>query len=262
MKRILIALLILSGQSALMSSASAQVGPSCTVPIGIWSWETAPLGAFNCQAVGVEGAVPCSLQTYSCPPPAGPGETCSKCVTGGKPISLASGDTYIEETDVRVPGLSGGLRLVRIWRSMWPATQAEFQAGLFGPNWRSTFEERVFVGEDNYVKYSRGDGSFWSFGYGSPTGGSVWSVAAPANASATLTQGSTYITITFQNGEQRLFNNTSGNLVAIIDRNGKILANHVGYGDRSLHELVVDINRAFEDPPPEPDVSLLGTGPT
>jgi thiol-disulfide isomerase/thioredoxin len=48
----------------------------------------------------------------------------------------------------------------------------------------------------------------------------------------------------------------------IIDRNGKILANHVGYGDRSLHELVVDINRAFEDPPPEPDVSLPGTGPT
>ena len=99
MKRILIGLVILAGlRCALMSCASAQA--NCTVPISIWSWETAPLGAYNCQAVGVEGAVPCSLQAYSCPPPAGPPETCSKCVEGGAPISLATGDTYIEETDV------------------------------------------------------------------------------------------------------------------------------------------------------------------
>ena len=54
------------------------------------------------------------------------------------------------------------------------------------------FEERVFVGSDGYIKYARGDGSFWSFGV-APTG---WAVAAPANESATLTQGSSYWTIT------------------------------------------------------------------
>jgi YD repeat-containing protein len=91
-----------------------------------------------------------------------------------------------------------------------------FQSGIFGPNWRSNFEERVFIGADNYVRYARGDGSFWSFGVGGPE----YSVAAPANAGATMFQGASYWTITFQNGEQRHFDNTSGNLTAIIDRNG------------------------------------------
>jgi len=91
-----------------------------------------------------------------------------------------------------------------------------FQVGLFGPNWRSSFEERVFVGSDNYIKYARSDGSFWSFGYN----GAALAVAAPANVSATLVQGSTFWTLTFQNGEQRQFDNNSGSLIAIIDRNG------------------------------------------
>jgi thiol-disulfide isomerase/thioredoxin len=36
----------------------------------------------------------------------------------------------------------------------------------------------------------------------------------------------------------------------IIGRDGKVLANHIGYGDRSLQELVDDINHAFAEPPP------------
>jgi YD repeat-containing protein len=91
------------------------------------------------------------------------------------------------------------------------------QQGLFGPNWRSNFEERVFVGSDGYMKYSRGDGSFWSFGNTGPT---TWAVAAPVKDSATLFSGSAFWTITFHSGEQRQFSNTSGSLSAIIDRNG------------------------------------------
>ena len=144
------------------------------------------------------------------PPPPPP------CQCAGSPISLASGNTYIQQTDIRLPGLSNGLGLIRTWNSMWPSTQSAFEVGIFGPNWRSNFEERVFVGSDNYVKYARGDGSFWSFGLG--VGG--WNVAAPANVAANLTSGPAYWTLTFQNGERRLFDNTSGNLVSIIDRNG------------------------------------------
>ena len=36
----------------------------------------------------------------------------------------------------------------------------------------------------------------------------------------------------------------------IIGRDGKVLANHVGYGDRSLEELVDDINHALTDTTP------------
>lgn len=40
----------------------------------------------------------------------------------------------------------------------------------------------------------------------------------------------------------------------LIDRQGKVVANHVGYGDRSVEELVADINRALAgSTPAEPD---------
>jgi YD repeat-containing protein len=222
-KNIFVGLLVFAGlQCAWSPRAAAQAGPSCSWTFSIWSWEAVPFGAHDCQYTGVEGAVPCQVQTYLCPPAAAPQETCATCAAAaaGRPISLASGNTFIKETDVRLPGLSGGLTLVRTWNSLWPSTQTAVQVGFFGPNWRSNFEERVFLGNDNYLKYARGDGSFWSFGYGSPTGGGVWSIAAPANVSATLTQGTSYWTITFQNGETRHFDNTSGHLTAIIDRNG------------------------------------------
>jgi len=93
---------------------------------------------------------------------------------------------------------------------------------MFGPNWRSTYEERVFLGSDNYMKYSRGDGSFWSFAY---VGGSAgFTVVAPAHggsgATISMAQAPTTWTITFQDGEQRIFNNASGSLTSITDRNG------------------------------------------
>jgi YD repeat-containing protein len=77
------------------------------------------------------------------------------------------------------------------------------------------------LGVDNYIKYSRGDGSFWSFGIGSGT--TNWKVLSPANISATLstdTSVNSYYTLTFQNGEQRRFDQATGKLIAIIDRNG------------------------------------------
>jgi YD repeat-containing protein len=66
------------------------------------------------------------------------------------------------------------------------------------------------------MKYGRSDGSFWSFGYS----GGIYQVAAPANITATLVQGTNSWTLAFQNGEQRLFDGTTGKLTAIVDRNG------------------------------------------
>lgn len=188
-------------------------------PTSLWNLaNNCPPGGFNCT-VGGPWLVDCLYQPASCPPVAGPKEICLACLAAAlasSPINVATGNTFIQQTDIRIPGLSGGLVLARTWNSQWPPTQAAFQVGIFGPNWRSTFEERVFVGSDNYFKYARGDGTFWSFAVGS--GG--LKLAAPANVNATLVQGNTYWTITFQNGEQRLFDNTSGSLIAIIDRNG------------------------------------------
>jgi YD repeat-containing protein len=228
-------LLVFFALSALASifdrGVAAQAGNDCQVAFGnYWTlFGGCPPGAI---IVNIEGPTlaTCLMWSFMCPPVAAPGETKPRCPAGGHPICLASGNTYIDETDIRIPGLSKGLMLMRTWNSMWPATQSALQIGLFGPNWRSTYEERVFVGSDNYIKYGREDGSFWSFGFNA----GHWSVAAPANVTATLFWGSSYWTLTFQNGEQRLFDVTSGKLISIIDRNGN--ATQLSYD--SLDRLV------------------------
>jgi thiol-disulfide isomerase/thioredoxin len=37
----------------------------------------------------------------------------------------------------------------------------------------------------------------------------------------------------------------------MIGRDGKVVANHLGYGDRTTEELIADINRALTESPPE-----------
>jgi YD repeat-containing protein len=213
---VLVSLLGLIVQLALSSPAPAQMPSGCLIttiwyfpdprPFG-WSYYGPGQGPFSYII---------SAMSFQCVPPVS--EPCPQCLAASQPISLSTGNTFIVQNDVRIPGLGGGLSLKRTWNSTWPVSQAAMQIGLFGSNWRSTYEERIYTGADGYLKYSRSDGSFWSFGY--DTASSKFRVAAPANIAATITQGSTYTTLVFQNGEQRRFDNTSGNLIAILDRNG------------------------------------------
>jgi YD repeat-containing protein len=178
--------------------------------------QTPGLGLFRCRAYS---AAP------SCPVPAAAQETCLTCsqgkgtATASEPINLANGNTFIIQNDFAIPGLGGGLSLTRTWNSKWPVTQKAFKAGLFGPNWRSTYEERIFMGDDGYLKYARSDGSFWSFAADFSAGG--LKVAAPSDENATLSSdSSTLWTVTFKNGTKRTFDYHSGWLKSIVDRNG------------------------------------------
>lgn len=164
----------------------------------------------------------CQYPSTVCPPPASWCPTCGKGVSlAGAPINLTNGNTFIQQTDLRIPGLGGGLTLTRTWNSIWPASQDGQQSGIFGPNWKSTYDERVFVGSGsslNFMVYAREDGGFWFF---SSSDGTNWSLASPANVTAKLVStGTQSWTLTFQNGEQRVFSYTSGSLTAIVDRNG------------------------------------------
>src|SRR5205823_2261352 len=109
----------------------------------------------------------------------------------------------------------GGLALERTWNSIWPGTISSYQSGMFGLGWRSTYEERVFL-SGSYMYYLLGDGGYWVFS----NMGSYWKLSSPNNVVATLTQGGTYWTLAFQNGEQKQFSVSSGSLAKIIDRNG------------------------------------------
>lgn len=229
------ALLVIVTQCFWPSRTDAQAGPNCTWTINVWSWLAAPIGTYGCILVGVEGGDPCFLQTPYCSPVAGASENCP-CANqhAGQPVSLATGDTWIEETDINLPGLGGGLQLRRTWNSMWPSTQTAYQIGPFGPNWSSSYVERIFVGADHYLKYERANGSFWSFGYVN----GYWIPAAPANVTATLVQGTTNWTLTFQDGSQRIFSIATGSLLSIIDRNGN--ATQLSYDSLNRLTTVTD----------------------
>jgi YD repeat-containing protein len=212
-RRVLMAMCaLLFVQCALPARASAQ---SC---FGAFVWffpDPIPKGA-TCFAGEGPFSMVCYMANGKCPPPSWC-PTCQKNQQGaGAPINLSNGNTYIQQQDVKIPGLGGGLSLQRTWNSIWPSTVSAFQYGMFGQNWRSTYEEHVFL-SGTYMVYMRSDGGYWYFG---SSMGSNWTLSAPANIVATLSQGPTNWTLTFQSGEQRLFSVSSGSLVAIVDRNG------------------------------------------
>jgi len=220
------------------ASAPAQFQPNCLAN-EIWYFpDPVP---FGWTILGpAQGPFSFIIGTWSflCVPPRAPSPchhgSASAANTAGNPIALCSGNTFIDETDIKIPGLGGGLSLMRTWNSDQPpplgycslampgdggySSCYVIGPGIFGGNWRSTYEERIYTGNDGYLTYLRSDGTSWAWGWDSSS--SLFRVAAPANVAATFSQVNSHPTITFQNGEQRQFDNVTGNLVAIVDRNG------------------------------------------
>ena len=198
--------------------------PGCTV--FFWSSNALflgidlPVGAACCNPDGVPFNESCNAPSRSCISPKTPNDICLSCLAAGNPINLSSGNTYIVESDISLPGLGGGLKLARNWNSIFPVVQNTFPT-MFGINWRSTYEERLIYNiPDGLLKYARGDGSVWSFGIVSSGSPIVYQTVAPGNDTTTVTQGVPSHTMLFKNGEKRLFDPTSGLLLSIIDRNG------------------------------------------
>jgi YD repeat-containing protein len=214
-------------ECALSAGARGQTGNVCvqTATCSFYSLSNMtcepplPKGATSCQSEGpFSGVETCEVVTNNCGAPPSWCPTCGKGTSNaGSPINLTNGNTYIQETDLKIPGLGGGLFLKRTWNSLWPAAESAFQNGMFGLQWRSNYEERVFAGSgeaSGYTAYLRGDGGLWYFS-------SNGALGSPANQSAQITQNGTQSwTITFKNGVQRVFSYATGALTSIVDRNG------------------------------------------
>ncbi|MGH9567436.1 MAG: DUF6531 domain-containing protein, partial [Candidatus Angelobacter sp.] len=200
--------------------------PACLLDRG---WNSlpdpnAPKTMACCNPGGEPFGEDCVIRTYGCGATSTSANDtpCASCSHGGGPIDFATGNTYIKQSDVSVPGLGGGLNLTRIWNSLLPTNQAAYSF-MFGTNWRSTYEERLILspGTDGYLKYLRSDGSVWSFGVAIQEDPTVYRVAAPADdTTTTIVSGSPNYTLTSKNGEKRLFDATTGLLTSIVDRNG------------------------------------------
>jgi YD repeat-containing protein len=208
------------------ATLSRTAKPGCLM---FWDWDSlpdpnGPDTMVCCNPGGVPFGESCIAPRPSCGAPHhAADEVCPGCskMAAGRPINLSTGNTYITETDLVVPGLGGGFALARTWNSILPVIQSSYPF-MFGTNWRSTYEERlIFASGDGYLKYMRGDGSVWSFAVFSTGPPNVFKAAAPASDSTTtITKGSPNWTLAMKSGEKRLFDATTGALVALIDRNG------------------------------------------
>ena len=196
---------------------------SISVQSGQFGWNWPPKGAIlYCPAGVPTGAAYYFLRNNKCPSK----PKCLECerlagghVAGGGPIEFASGDTYIAETDVRLPGLGGGLTLSRTWNSI--LFDGVAQLGMLGFRWASNFEESIYISGNGLIQYLRGDGGIWQFANGgSVPNGNLYVPVSHANEAVTLTQTQTNWTVQLQNGEHRIFDLTSGKLLSISDRNG------------------------------------------
>ncbi len=153
---------------------------------------------------------------YQCPDAPPCPTCCQNACTGGSPINLSSGNTFIDQNDLSIPGLGGGLTVSRRWNSI-----SAGGVGLFGAGWRSTYEESIYVGTNGYIEYSRGNGDNWTFGFAAnPVAPTTYLPMVPASCGASLLYDGTNWTVTFANGEKRMLSGTTGNLLSISDRNG------------------------------------------
>jgi YD repeat-containing protein len=191
-----------------------------------------PPTAVCCNPNGTPFGESCLAAKSSCsPPPSAAQEVCVACNRGltpsaSAPIDLATGNTYIVQTDMSVPGLGGGLSLTRTWNSLLPDAQNSYPF-MFGLKWRSNFEERLVLNSpDFFLKYLRNDGSVWSYGVAAEGAQPRYSSVAPAND----TSGSQVIrslvdptyTLSSKSGVKKVFNMNTGALLSIADRNGNV----------------------------------------
>lgn len=171
----------------------------------------------------------CWVKNTACA--AAPAKKCPWC--GGAPIDFASGDVYLTQVDIKLPGLGGGLTLARSWNSVWPQGNgaptsglwpiANLPVGMFGPGWVSNFEESVFQGSDGYMKQSLSSGDVYSLGFsGVVNGSSQFMTAGRGSQSTVLSKAPENWSLTLPNGDQKTFDGTTGKLLSITDRNGNV----------------------------------------
>src|SRR5579859_2207774 len=98
---------------------------------------------------------------FAPPPPSHPANLGpADCKLGcGSPINISNGNVLVQQRDFSLPGLGGGLELVRTWNSHWKDSSPVSVLGMFGHSWRSTYEERFSFPDSNTVVYWRADGS-------------------------------------------------------------------------------------------------------
>jgi len=127
------------------------------------------------------------------------GETsCNKGV--GRPVNVANGNVYLEQTDFVLPGPGEAIAVIRSYNS------SSFNVGLFGRGWTTLYDEKVSLTANNQLELTLSDGR-------------TVSSLTPDFFGQIVRNGDGSYTVTFKDGGVHQFNSL-GQLISLADRHG------------------------------------------
>lgn len=138
----------------------------------------------------------------------------------GKPVDIATGNMYFDQTDVSIPVLGPPLAFTRSYNSN-KVSLSSGPAG-FGPGWRSSYSRTLTLGQvpgaPGTLVLRQDDGVALYF---VPGAGNSFTQAYPWNQQNTLQdEGATYRRV-FRAGGHEIYDKTTGRLLEVADRRGQ-----------------------------------------
>lgn len=134
----------------------------------------------------------------------------------GCPVSLATGNVFLDQTDAVVPGLRRNLLLARSYNS-----RAAFhgRGGAFGRGWTHAYEKSVTVHPTGLLKLRKGNGvSTW---FSNPDGGTTYGGLFPARERSRISRSAAGFARHFIQGGHENYG-IDGRLTQIVDRVGHV----------------------------------------
>jgi RHS repeat-associated protein len=130
----------------------------------------------------------------------------------GEPVNVTNGNTYLAQTDYRLPGFGSGLEITRSYNSK------NQTAGLFGYGWSSILDESVVAYGTKLLRLNLLDGRAVYLTRSSTSGPYLPAHPLDFYGQVVKNVDNTY-TLTFKDGRVHQFN-TNGRLTSFADRNG------------------------------------------
>ncbi len=141
----------------------------------------------------------------------------TECNSGvGKPINVANGNMYIQQTDYRLPGVGGDLEITRTYNSKMQ------RSGIFGYGWSTAFDESVTAYGTTLLRLNLPDGRAVYFAR--PSTSDPYVPKQPLNFYGQIVKnGDNTYTLTLNDGRVHQFN-ANGKLLSMADRNNNTIS--------------------------------------
>lgn len=160
---------------------------------------------------------------YTPPKSIGKPDNCCSMPQLGDPISVSTGNLFLEQVDYGSPT---GLQLVRYYNSAFHLDDTSGTSPIGTPNWRHSFNRSV-VGSGSQQIIYRPDGKSFTYSYNPST--NSWTTDSDTKSVLTqLSQNSGWQFFDNQTDETETYNVT-GKLIQILSRSGYIRT--LAYGD-------------------------------